>query len=174
MEHTFNATTDPLQHSFSGHALRFRQLSRTRLPAPLDDQGRVGRRRGGLQRRRERRESAGAGELNENWWDGLRQLASSAYPLSGVAVLPNRLVASVFLSKVNDALTATVVQLSNGTKLYASCEVLLAVGAYRTPQLLMLSGIGPKAVLKKRGIAPQVEAPQVGRGLMDHMLLVEM
>lgn len=133
MGHTFNATTDPLQHSFSGHALRLRQLSRTRLPAPLDDQGREGRRRGGLQRRRERGNPPGLGELNENRRDGLRQLASSAYPLSGVAVLPNTLVASVFLSKINDALTATGVQLSNGTKLYAPHEVLLAAGAYRTP-----------------------------------------
>lgn len=49
----------------------------------------------------------GLGELNENRRDGLRQLASSAYPISGVAVLPNTLVASVFLSKVNGALIAT-------------------------------------------------------------------
>jgi choline dehydrogenase len=46
--------------------------------------------------------------------------------------------------------------------------VILAAGALRTPQLLMLSGIGPADELRKHGIAVIADAPWVGRGLQDH------
>ena len=44
----------------------------------------------------------------------------------------------------------------------ASREVILAAGAYNTPQLLMLSGIGPKEQLDKHGIPLRVNLPGVG------------
>jgi choline dehydrogenase-like flavoprotein len=50
---------------------------------------------------------------------------------------------------------------------YASREVILAGGAFNTPQLLMLSGIGPRDVLEKNDIAVRVELPGVGRNLQD-------
>ena len=50
---------------------------------------------------------------------------------------------------------------------YASREVILAGGAFNTPQLLMLSGIGPPDVLEKNGIPVRVELPGVGRNLQD-------
>ena len=46
-------------------------------------------------------------------------------------------------------------------------EVILAGGAFNTPQLLMLSGIGPKAHLEEKGIACLVDRPGVGRNLQD-------
>jgi choline dehydrogenase len=46
--------------------------------------------------------------------------------------------------------------------------VILAAGALRTPQLLMLSGIGPADQLREHGIAVIADAPGVGRGLQDH------
>jgi choline dehydrogenase len=46
-------------------------------------------------------------------------------------------------------------------------EVILAGGAFNTPQLLMLSGIGPRAELERHGIAVRVEAPRVGANLQD-------
>jgi choline dehydrogenase len=46
-------------------------------------------------------------------------------------------------------------------------EVILAGGAFNTPQLLMLSGIGPGAALAGLGIATQVDLPGVGRNLQD-------
>lgn len=49
----------------------------------------------------------------------------------------------------------------------ASREVILAGGAYNTPQLLMLSGIGPGAELKKHGIAVKLDLPGVGTNLQD-------
>ena len=49
----------------------------------------------------------------------------------------------------------------------ASREVILAGGAFNTPQLLMLSGIGPRDVLKRHGIPVRVELPGVGKNLQD-------
>jgi choline dehydrogenase-like flavoprotein len=46
-------------------------------------------------------------------------------------------------------------------------EVILSGGAYNTPQLLMLSGIGPKSELAKHGIEVKVDLPGVGRNLQD-------
>lgn len=46
-------------------------------------------------------------------------------------------------------------------------EVILAGGAFNTPQLLMLSGVGPAGPLAALGIAPTVDLPGVGRNLQD-------
>jgi choline dehydrogenase len=50
---------------------------------------------------------------------------------------------------------------------YASREVILAGGAFNSPQLLMLSGIGPKDHLASRGIPVRVDLPGVGQNLQD-------
>jgi len=52
-------------------------------------------------------------------------------------------------------------------RMYASREVILAGGTFNTPQLLMLSGIGPRDVLKKYEIPLRVELPGVGMNLQD-------
>ncbi len=49
----------------------------------------------------------------------------------------------------------------------ASREVILAGGAFNTPQLLMLSGIGPRETLQRHGIDVRVDLPGVGRNLQD-------
>ena len=50
----------------------------------------------------------------------------------------------------------------------ADGEVLLAVGAFVSPKLLMLSGIGPADALRRLGIAVKANLPGVGRNLQDH------
>ncbi len=50
----------------------------------------------------------------------------------------------------------------------AGREIVLALGAFGSPQLLMLSGIGPAAHLRRHGIAVIADLPGVGRNLQDH------
>jgi choline dehydrogenase len=47
-------------------------------------------------------------------------------------------------------------------------EVIVAGGAYNSPQLLQLSGLGPAALLKSLGIPVVADMPGVGHGLNDH------
>ncbi len=51
----------------------------------------------------------------------------------------------------------------------AEREVLLCAGAYNSPQLLLLSGIGPAEELAVREIESVVDLPEVGRNLQDHV-----
>ncbi len=50
----------------------------------------------------------------------------------------------------------------------ANREIILSGGTYNSPQLLMLSGIGPADELREHGIAVVHELPGVGRNLQDH------
>jgi choline dehydrogenase len=52
-------------------------------------------------------------------------------------------------------------------ELRASREVIVSGGAFNTPQLLMLSGIGPRADLERHGIEVKVDLPGVGKNLQD-------
>jgi choline dehydrogenase len=47
-------------------------------------------------------------------------------------------------------------------------EIILSGGAFNSPQLLQLSGVGPRALLEKHGIPVVHDAPQVGERLQDH------
>ena len=48
-------------------------------------------------------------------------------------------------------------------------EVVLCGGTVNTPQLLMLSGVGPAEHLKRRGVKIVADVPEVGRNLRDHL-----
>lgn len=69
--------------------------------------------------------------------------------------------------------TAIGVEVSSSTgertRIYAA-EVVLSAGAIGSPQLLMLSGVGPSAELARHGIARVVDSPEVGENLQDHLL----
>jgi choline dehydrogenase len=51
----------------------------------------------------------------------------------------------------------------------ATREILVCGGAYNSPQLLQLSGVGPADLLKRHGIEVVLDAPGVGADLQDHM-----
>lgn len=96
-------------------------------------------------------------------------------------IVLNALVTRVLLDKEN---RATGVEYLRGERIYrahatpsteagesatlsASREVILAGGAFNTPQLLMLSGIGPRAALERHGIPVRHDLPGVGQNLQD-------
>src|SRR5205085_9452060 len=54
--------------------------------------------------------------------------------------------------------------------IYAAKEVILSAGAIGSPQLLLLSGIGPQQELEAAGGACRVDAPHVGKHLQDHAM----
>ncbi|KAF5866440.1 hypothetical protein ETB97_011992 [Aspergillus alliaceus] len=63
----------------------------------------------------------------------------------------------------------TAVELGgSGRKISARGEIIISAGAYRTPQLLMLSGIGPGDELRCYGINVVLDLPDVGRHFHDH------
>lgn len=66
--------------------------------------------------------------------------------------------------------TGVVVDGEDGVETVAAGEVVLCAGAFDSPRLLMLSGIGPADHLRGLGIAPIVDLP-VGEHLIDHLLI---
>jgi choline dehydrogenase-like flavoprotein len=63
---------------------------------------------------------------------------------------------------------ANGVELVGGLQFRARKEVIISGGAINSPQLLMLSGIGPAKELQRHGIEVVQDIPQVGQSLRDH------
>ncbi|KAF6821058.1 glucose dehydrogenase [Colletotrichum sojae] len=114
----------------------------------------------------------GYGDLQENRKVGRRQLSSEAFPLDGITVLTDTMVEKVLVEKASNStsLITKGIRLQNGTE-YLARKTILTAGAYRTPQLLMLSGIGPAGALKEHGIEVKLDQPEVGQNLHDHILM---
>ena len=51
----------------------------------------------------------------------------------------------------------------------ATKEIVMAAGAVHSPQILQLSGVGPKSLLKGFGIEVVVDLPGVGQNFQDHL-----
>ncbi len=64
-----------------------------------------------------------------------------------------------------------MIVVQNGRERTINCdrEVLLTAGAIGSPQLLMLSGIGPADHMRSLGIKPVHHLPGVGENLQDHL-----
>jgi choline dehydrogenase len=67
------------------------------------------------------------------------------------------------------ATSVTYEQHGNSNTVVAAGEIILSGGAINSPQLLMLSGIGPAAQLKAQGIDVKVNNSNVGQHLEDHV-----
>jgi choline dehydrogenase-like flavoprotein len=71
---------------------------------------------------------------------------------------------------------ATGVQFYQGNQMHgvrARREVIVSSGAFGSPQLLQLSGIGASAELQRAGVSPLHELPGVGKNLQDHIDYVQ-
>ena len=109
-------------------------------------------------------------ELNQR--DGMRLSSSRAF-LHPVLGRPNlELIADALVEKVRivdgRALGVTLVHAGVRRELDARREVVLAAGTVNSPQLLLLSGIGPAADLARRGIPVVRDLAGVGANLQDH------
>lgn len=89
-----------------------------------------------------------------------------------LTIITQAQVTRVLLSD-GDTPTATGVEFKDAEgalhAIYADKEVIVSAGAVGSPQILMLSGIGPRRELEEVGIACQVELPGVGKNLKDHL-----
>ncbi|KAJ7576814.1 GMC oxidoreductase [Mycena floridula] len=109
-----------------------------------------------------------------NW---TRSYSRSAYidplpPRSNLVIVVNATVTRVTFKKDTSGLTATGVEYSTGGSLHtvqANKEVILSSGVVGSPQLLMVSGVGPKDVLTAAGVTVLSELPGVGQHLQDHL-----
>ncbi|MGR9073988.1 MAG: GMC family oxidoreductase [Gammaproteobacteria bacterium] len=115
----------------------------------------------------------GCGPMQATIADGSRCSAAAAY-LHPVAARRNLTVVSHALAtrlliERGRAVGVEYLHLGAAEKAFASEEVIVASGALRSPQLLMLSGIGPKAELEKTGIPVRLDLPGVGKNLQDHL-----
>ena len=115
----------------------------------------------------------GVAKYTENWHKATRQPAGTAYPLKGVEVITNSAVRKIILKDhpATGNMLATGIELLSGRQIHARKEVIVSCGAHRTPQLLMLSGIGDEAELAEHGIHQLVNSHFVGHNLFDHLAL---
>jgi hypothetical protein len=114
----------------------------------------------------------GFGIAQSNIRDGVRHSVVDGY-LRPALSRPNLIVrTSVPVVRVLfDGRKATGVRLRNGEQVTARRGVILTAGSLRTPQLLMLSGVGPAAHLRAHGIPVLADLPGVGANLHDHPMI---
>ncbi|HEY4806055.1 MAG TPA: GMC family oxidoreductase N-terminal domain-containing protein [Paraburkholderia sp.] len=121
-------------------------------------------------------EQEGVGFYQVTQRGGERCTVARAYLYDGARTRkrPNlHLIANATVLRVTfDGARASGVELARGgaiETLRARAEVILAAGAFNSPQLLMCSGIGPADELRALGIPVRHDAPDVGRNLIDHI-----
>ncbi|KAI1321949.1 GMC oxidoreductase [Xylariaceae sp. FL0255] len=168
-ENFYNPNADPKEHGFDGpmHVTAVSAAEGEQRQYPLRETVRKAWTELGVPVNADRKNgySGDLVEIHENCdKNGMRQPANVVYPLDRVNVLTNTLVARVTF----DGTKATGVELADGRKVTARIETIISAGAYQTPKILMLSGIGPPAELAKYGINLVHDSAYVGQNLHDH------
>lgn len=116
----------------------------------------------------------GVGRFDMSVADGRRSSAARAYlhrapKPAGLQILTGRRATRVLF----DGQRAVGVEVADAAgrleTFHAAQEVILAAGVFRTPQLLMLSGVGPEETLRAVGLRPHLATPGVGENLQDHL-----
>ncbi|KAF8514945.1 aryl-alcohol-oxidase from pleurotus Eryingii [Hysterangium stoloniferum] len=127
-------------------------------------------------------DSVGMSLIQSSIGGGMRSHAANAYldPVLNRANLHvltsthvTRLIATQAKNKKPTFGTVEFAQSSTGhrSQISATKEVILSAGVIGTPQLLLLSGIGPTSALKAKNIKTIVDSPSVGQNLTDHPLV---
>ena len=123
-------------------------------------------------------ESEGVSKIELFVGDGIRQSTATCYLHPAMArpnltVKTNALTTRVLLEK-GRAVGVEFIEDGKKQQVFADREVILSGGAYNSPQLLLLSGIGPADHLKSVGVPVLHDLPGVGQNLAEHpnMLLM--
>lgn len=115
----------------------------------------------------------GAGYYQVTQRNGARCSATVAYLRPAVArgnveVLTGRHCEKIVIE--NGRAIGVRVRRGDGSEfIRARREVIVSAGAFQSPQILMLSGVGPAAHLRDRGVEVVVDSPSVGGNLQDHL-----
>jgi choline dehydrogenase-like flavoprotein len=149
------------QRNLTGAAHTFMDAATSRLGVPLlkDYNG-------------DRQEGISIFQINAD--TGVRYSSAKGYlhdrPRKNLAVLTGTTVARVVVS--GSRATGVEVIAKNGEKrvITASREVILSAGVFGSPQILMLSGVGPASHLSEHGIEVKADLP-VGANLHDHLFV---
>ena len=115
----------------------------------------------------------GVGNYQITTHRGQRMSASRAYlwPIKGrtnLTVIKNALASRVLI-KDKKAYGVEYLKSGKTQQVFAKCEVILSAGSINSPQLLQLSGVGPKSILEQASVPLIHESPAVGENLQDHL-----
>ncbi|MAY88242.1 MAG: choline dehydrogenase [Pseudooceanicola sp.] len=120
----------------------------------------------------------GVGTYQNTAKDGMRMSTARGYIRAAGKRANLRVVTRAHATRVlvEDGRATGVEYLHKGRTLSAKAraEVILSGGAVNSPQLLQLSGIGPGALLRDKGVDVLHDLPGVGRNLQDHMCIDHM
>ncbi|OJJ46215.1 hypothetical protein ASPZODRAFT_97904 [Penicilliopsis zonata CBS 506.65] len=98
-----------------------------------------------------------------------RAFLKSSLPLGRLTIYKNTMARKIIFNKYKKATKVRVSSFLLQFTLYAAREVIISAGAFQSPQLLMLSGIGPADILHQHGIDVVSELPGVGQNMWDHV-----
>ena len=120
-------------------------------------------------------EATGVSQRAENNIEGVRMSMALTYidPVRNrmnLTIRPNVQANRVMLEDSPEGKRAFGVEVESGGESFVveGGEIILCAGAVASPQLLMLSGLGPAAQLEAQGIPVAVELPGVGSNMRDH------
>ncbi len=121
-------------------------------------------------------QSAGAGFYQSTRTPGGRRVTAASAFLAPIMDRANlRIITGARVLRLvieGQRVTGVEYATSEGVQtLPAAREVIVCAGAFESPKLLMLSGIGPADALRSLGLPVLCDIPEVGRNLQDHMLL---
>ena len=114
-------------------------------------------------------ERTGVSRLDSTVSNGVRQSSAISYlkkKPDNLTILTHQQISKLLINKTDVIGLETL----KGTKVYCKREVIICQGAFGTPHLLMLSGIGPADHLIENDINPIIDLPGVGSSLADHVI----
>jgi choline dehydrogenase len=107
-----------------------------------------------------------------NIGDGIRQSSAAAFIRPALSRTNLTIIHSALVKRIviEEKRAVAVEYIKDGQVSTAGSdgEIILSAGTYHSPQILMLSGIGPAEHLQSMDISPVLDLPEVGENLEDH------